>query len=147
MKRIVSLTLFFILLFAPNVYARAQSAVFLIGKLNYIKDDKTITMDVAPYISQERAYVSLRYFADALDIAKQDLLWDETSKKVTFRISKKQIELFVGSNKMMIDGKEEAIEAAPEILNDRVMIPLLILKKMGYFVAWDQATQTIALYF
>ncbi len=58
----------------------------------------------------------------------------------------KEIKLTVGSTTAVVDGKEETLDTAPTIINNRTMLPIrFITENLGLDVNWDAETKTITI--
>ncbi len=58
----------------------------------------------------------------------------------------KEIKLTVGSTTAVVDGKEETLDTAPTIINNRTMLPIrFITENLGLDVNWDAETKTVTI--
>lgn len=86
-----------------------------------IVNDHIVYSDVYPYIKNSRTYVPIRFIAEELGY---DVKWDGANKKVTMKSDGTTVELTIGSNKMMVNGKTVLLDAPAEIKDDRTFVPL-----------------------
>lgn len=86
-----------------------------------IVNDHIVYSDVYPYIKNSRTYVPIRFIAEELGY---DVKWDGANKKVTMTSDGTTVELTIGSNKMMVNGKAVLLDAPAEIRDDRTFVPL-----------------------
>lgn len=86
-----------------------------------IVNDHIVYSDVYPYIKNSRTYVPIRFIAEELGY---DVKWDGANKKVTMTNDGTTVELTIGSNKMMVNGKVVHLDAPAEIRDDRTFVPL-----------------------
>jgi len=86
-----------------------------------IVNDHIVYSDVYPYIKNSRTYVPIRFIAEELGY---DVKWDGANKKVTMKSDGTTVELTIGSNKMMVNGKAVLLDAPAEIRDDRTFVPL-----------------------
>lgn len=86
-----------------------------------IVNDHIVYSDVYPYIKNSRTYVPIRFIAEELGY---DVKWDGANKKVTMTNDGTTVELTIGSNKMMVNGKAVHLDAPAEIRDDRTFVPL-----------------------
>ncbi|NLE90553.1 MAG: copper amine oxidase N-terminal domain-containing protein, partial [Dehalococcoidales bacterium] len=106
----------------------------------------TNTMDVAPYIKDDRTYLPIRYVGYALGIADHNILWDDASKTATLIQGDKVVQVKIGSTTMMVNGVAIAMDVAPEITSDRTMLPFRFIgQAFGADFAWDDATKTVTM--
>lgn len=123
-----------------------QTAVFTIGSTEYKVGNATNTMDVAPYIKDDRTYLPIRYVGYALGIADHNILWDDASKTATLIQGDKVVQVKIGSTTMMVNGVAIAMDVAPEITSDRTMLPFRFIgQAFGADFAWDDATKTVTM--
>lgn len=117
-------------------------AVFTLGSKTYKLNDVDQTMDVAPYAKNGRTYLPMRYVAKALGIKDSGILWKNGT--ATFVTDNKVVSVKIGSQIMTINGAAVSIDAAPEIVSGRTMLPVKwIAAAFGVDVTWDAATQTV----
>lgn len=86
-----------------------------------IVNDHIVYSDVYPYIKNSRTYVPIRFIAEELGY---DVKWDGANKKVKMTSDGTTVELTIGSNKMMVNGKAVILDAPAEIKDDRTFVPL-----------------------
>ena len=132
-----------ILTFAlPALAAPAHRAVFVVGQNIYTVDGQARIMDTAPYIKDGRMFVPIRYVAQAVGVAPQDILY--TEGKVTLLKNNKVVQLTIGSNTMLINGAAVNMDVAAEIANGRTMLPFRwVALAFGAMVKWDEAARTV----
>jgi Zn-dependent M16 (insulinase) family peptidase len=86
----------------------------------YVNGEK-VDSDTAPVIKDSRVYVPIGVISEALG---SDVEWDAEEKVVTVSSEDKTLSLSIGSNEMLTNGEATTIDAAPEIMNGRTMVPL-----------------------
>ncbi len=115
-----------------------------IGKTQMLVNDEKKEMDVAPLIKDMRTLAPLRFVSEALEAEVQ---WDEKERKVTVTQDMRKYEFWVGEDKMMVNGKKINMDVAPEIINDRTMVPVRFLgEAMELLVDWEQETRKVTLF-
>ena len=120
------------------------SGTFVIGSNIYTVNGLTRIMDVAPYINNGRTFVPYRYLALALGVAEDDIVWDDSTKKVTVTKGENVVEATIGSTTLTVNGESVTMDVAPEIKNGRTMLPARYLAEaLGGSVGWDQASKTV----
>lgn len=124
------------------------TAVFKIGDAKYTLNGKEFTMDAAPYIKDGRTMVPVRFAANAVGVADSNIIWDAAAKKVTVIKGDRVVQMTIGSKVMLINGATITMDTAPEISNDRTMLPVRFLgQALGAEFVWDEATQTVTVNF
>jgi len=100
------------------------------------------TMDVAPYIKEDRTYVPVRYLAYSLGVAEEGVTWDGAARRVGISKDDTDIALIIGSPVMYVDGQPVKMDVAPEITNDRTFLPARwVAEALGAEVEWDDTTK------
>lgn len=100
------------------------------------------TMDVAPYIKEDRTYVPVRYLAYALGVAEDGVTWDGNARRVGISKDDTDIALIIGSPVMQVNQKPVRMDVSPEITNDRTFLPARwVAEALGAEVEWDDTTK------
>jgi hypothetical protein len=119
-------------------------ATFTIGSTSYTVNGQQMTADVAPYIKNDRTYLPVTYVAQALGVPLQNIIWNNSERSVTIFKGDRVVKLVIGSNTLLVNGVQYAIDAAPEISNSRTMLPIAHLATaLGVPYSWDATTQTV----
>jgi hypothetical protein len=109
-----------------------------IGNTQLTKNDSgaaaIIEMDVSPKIVSGRAFIPLRFLAEALNA---ETLWEEETQTVKIRYNEREITVQEGRAIM-------AAGAAPFIENGRMMVPVrAVFEFFHASVDWDETTGEI----
>lgn len=100
------------------------------------------TMDVAPYIKENRTYVPVRYLAYALGVAEAGVTWDGQARRAGISKDDTNITLIIGSPVMYVNQKPVRMDVSPEITNDRTFLPARwVAEALGAEVEWDDTTK------
>ena len=114
-----------------------------IGEDYIVKDGEILPIDTSgstPYIENGRTMMPVRGIAEALGA---DVSYDNESQTVTVETEDTVIELTINENEMEINGESTAILCAPELKNDRTMLPVRdVAEALDCEVQWDEETQT-----
>ena len=117
------------------------SGEFRIGSNIYYEGGVAKVMDVAPYIKGDRTYVPMRYLGEILGA---EVVWDDAARKVTLNKDEITVEFTIGSTTYTVNGEAKNADVAPEISNDRTMLPArFVAEAFGAVVGWDASTQTV----
>ncbi|WP_338833504.1 hypothetical protein MHLNE_24370 [Moorella humiferrea] len=120
------------------------SASFVIGSTTYTVNGVQNTMDVAPYVKNDRTYLPVRYVAYALGITPENILWD--GKTATFIGEGRVVQVTPGSAVMTINGAPVTMDVTTDLVNGRVMVPFRwVAQAFGAQVNYDEATQTVSI--
>ncbi|NLT20459.1 MAG: copper amine oxidase N-terminal domain-containing protein [Syntrophomonadaceae bacterium] len=124
----------------------AGTATFVIDSNIYTVNGVTRVMDCAPYIKNGRTFVPYRYLAYALGVAEADVVWDAAAKTVTVTKGDTVVVATIGSTTLTVNGAAKTMDVAPELVNDRTMLPARHLAEaLGATVGWDPATRTVVI--
>lgn len=117
------------------------SGEFRIGSNIYYVGGTAKVMDVAPYIKDSRTYVPMRYLGEILGA---EVVWDDAARTVTLTRGDDVVVFTIGSESYTVNGEALAADVAPEIVNDRTMLPArFVAEAFGAVVGWDATTQTV----
>ncbi|MGI9862822.1 copper amine oxidase N-terminal domain-containing protein [Moorella naiadis] len=120
------------------------TVVFTIGNTTFTVNGVASTMDVAPYVANDRTYVPVRYAAQALGVSPDNILYNDG--KVTLIKGDRVVQLTIGSNVMLINGVAITMDVNATTTNDRTMLPLRwVGQALGATVNWDNTTQTVTM--
>lgn len=142
-KTVIIAFIFLFVIGIPNCQAET-TAVFHIGQAQYTAGSKTVIMDTAPYIKDSRTFLPLRYAANAVGVSDENILWDAILRQVTIYKDNRTIKLSVGSRELVVDGAGFEMDTEPEIVKDRLMLPVYWLARaLDVDIQWDSATQSV----
>jgi len=100
------------------------------------------TMDVSPYIKNDRTYVPVRYLAYSLGVQENDVTWDGSSRKVGITKGDTGISLIIGSPTMTVNKEPITMDVSPEITSDRTFLPARwVAEALGAQVEWDDTAK------
>ena len=129
---------------------RTQGSVTIdltVGKTGMIINGMESETDSAPVIRSGRTMLPVRALIEALG---GSVTWNGTTRVTTVVLGGRTVQLTVGSNKAVVDGRQVVIDSAnaavvPEIINGRTYLPLRFLAdSLGISVAWDASSQTVS---
>ncbi len=143
MKKLLVLTLVLFALTITCAFA-ATTVEFTIDSTEYsvLKTEaEKSSLEAAPYIKNSRTMAPVRAILEAFDATVD---WDDNTKTVFISKGETNISLAVGSNKIIVNGVEKAIDCPAEIVNGRTFIPLrAVTEVLGYYVYYVDATRQI----
>lgn len=113
--------------------------------INVMLNDQYIGMDVKPYIKNNSVFVSIRFVAEALN-AMVEWVQEEQKAVITDEEETKVIELFLNSDRALVNEEEVQLTAPVELSCNRMMVPLrFISENLDCDVIWDDKTYTVIL--
>jgi subtilisin family serine protease len=96
-----------------------------------------------PVIHKDRTLLPIRSIVEAIG---GEVEWDSSSQKVILQDDETKVELAIGSSTIVVNGRKEAIDAPPAIINGRTMVPVrAAAESMGLEVEWVAQTQSTVL--
>lgn len=100
-----------------------------------VVNEQDCDIDVAPYIKGNRTYIPVRFVAEALGASVE---WDASTGTATLRSEEAVIRLKTNSNKIIVNDNEFKMDVKPEIVNNRMMVPVrYIAENLNCTVEWD----------
>ncbi|HUW66143.1 MAG TPA: stalk domain-containing protein [Spirochaetia bacterium] len=140
--------LFSIMTYSWPVYADSPSstgtATFTIGATIYSADNTRYVMDAAPFISDGRCFVPVRYLANALGVSDDNVDWDAGNQTITIISGSTTIALRLGSTTLTVNGNPEIMDVMPVVVNGRTMLPARwVSQALGARIGWNPRTGTI----
>lgn len=128
----------------PAPTSTTANVVFTIGSTSYTVNGVTQTMDVAPYVKNDRTYLPVRYVAQALGVSNDNILYN--NGVVTLMKDNTIVQLTIGSNVMVVNGVSITMDTPAEISNGRTMLPFRwIAQAFGAQVNYDANAQTVTM--
>lgn len=109
---------------------------------------QTMTMDVAPFIQDNRAMLPIKYVADAIG-AKVN--YDPMSRVATFTKDATVAALYLDSNVLYVNGTPVTMDTKPVISNGRAMVPVIYVAQAfgfqyGTDLVYDAATRSVTIF-
>lgn len=100
------------------------------------------TMDVAPYVKNDRTYVPVRYLAYSLGVPEEGVSWNSDTQQIGISKGDTNISLTIGSATMSVNNMPITMDVAPEITNNRTFLPARwVAEALGAEVTWDDTTK------
>jgi hypothetical protein len=122
-----------------------------IGSNRIIVNNKEVTIDAPPFIHSQsnRTLVPARFVVEPFG---GSISYDNTEQKVTILRDENKIELWIGKNIAIVNGKDVPIDSipslAPIIVKSRTFLPLrFVSENVGFKVVWDPIKHVIRLEF
>lgn len=132
-----------------NEPADSKIIVLKVDSKSYTLNGAALSLDAPPLIMNNRTVMPIRYIVEALG---GQILWDATEQKITILLSGDTIELWVDSNRAIVNGTELKIDpdnaaVKPVIVPPgRTMIPVrFVAEKLRCTVEWNDTTREITI--
>lgn len=120
--------------------------VFKIGVKTYTINGEAFSMDVAPFLANDRTFVPVRYLALSLGVPQEEIGWDGQKGVVTLRKGEVNLKLAVGKNTLEVNGQVKPMDVAPVMKEDRVCLPArFVAQELGYQVDWQAQDSSVRL--
>lgn len=126
--------------FDPQVYGASREipiSMYLNG--NYLASD------VEPFSFQGVTFVPIKVISDSLK--DSNITWDQSDKSILIEAKSTSVKMFVGKNNVFVNENEYYMDAKPEIMDNRTMVPLeFIADCFDIEINYDSVTRSIMLY-
>lgn len=120
---------------------KAGELIFTIGKTEYTVDGEKMTLDSVPYIKNDRTYLPIRFVTESLGCSVE---WDQNTNTALIRSEEADIKLKIGSKNINVNNWDYSMDVAPEVVNDRTMIPVRFVSEyLNCSVTWDKEKQDV----
>ena len=126
--------------------AGEREVIFMIGEQVYTVNGTEQWMDTAPYIKDGRTMLPIRYVAQALGIAEEDVLWNPADRTIVIYKENDVVSIAIGSSVLKVNDVPFYMDVPAEIKDGRTMLPIGIIgKAFGVQVDWDESSKTVTL--
>ncbi len=120
------------------------SVAFANSEIKVRVNERTIAMDVNPYIKKNHTLVPVRFVGEALG---GKIEWDETEREVSIEIDDGKIILPIDSTAAFVNGAIVELATPAAIKNNRTYIPIrFVSENMGAEVLWDEEERIVDIY-
>ena len=140
--------------FADKVKEDRQKLLKALGELKKMLDDISIDTvingifvdfdkydGVKPFTENGRTLAPVRAVSESFDA---NVLWNGDDETITITKGDTVIKMAVGSTKAYVNGEEVTLDTAPEIFNERTVVPVrFIAESFGLNVSWDEGSGTV----
>lgn len=138
--KVVFYILLILIMLAPLTCIKASALseqLFITIKIN----GQPVFTDTNPYIKQNRTYVPIRFIAESFNM---EVIWEPVEKKAVVKNDELTLELWIGSNKLLVNGEEISMDVEVEGVNGRTMVPVrYIAEVLGCAVDWNNTTASV----
>ncbi|MCX7748346.1 MAG: stalk domain-containing protein [Clostridia bacterium] len=111
--------------------------------VNGVKKDIDPGYKTGPVIVNNRTIIPLRAIVETIGGTVE---WDKKTRKATFRLEDKTVEIWLGLFTVRQNGVTKVIDVAPRIVNSRTMMPLrFVAEGFGCDVQWDGDAKKITI--
>ena len=136
-KRILSITLALVLILTVMPITQSQAS----AEIRVIVNGTTVAFDQSPVIENGRTLVPLRAIFEALGATVD---WNQSTQTVTAAKDGTTVRLTIGSNIMVVDGRNITLDVPAKIVGGRTLVPArAVAEAFGADVGWDAATRTV----
>lgn len=127
--------------------AVGATSTFVIGSTAAVIAGADSVMPVAPYISNSRTLLPVRYVAYACGVPEANVIWNPDNQTVTLLNNNGTVvQLTIGSTTMQVNGVAVIMDVAPQITNGYTFLPArYVANAFGYDASWEAATQTVTI--
>ena len=140
--------------FADKAKEDRQKLLKALGELKKMLDDISIDTvingifvdfdkydGVKPFTENGRTLAPVRAVSESFDA---NVSWNGDDETITITKGDTVIKMAVGSTKAYVNGEEVTLDTAPEIFNERTVVPVrFIAESFGLNVSWDEGSGTV----
>ena len=103
--------------------------------------NEEVINDVAPVIRKDRTMLPARFIAENLGATVE---WDAEGRRVLIKNEDVTIEIYIDSDKALVNGEIVELDSPAFIENDRTYTPVrFIAETLGVTVDWDEETRQV----
>jgi hypothetical protein len=126
-------------------FATVTTLIFMVGSKDINVNGVPIknAMAVAPVIKNNRVFVPFRILGEKLGA---EVGWEAATKKVTYKLEGRTIEMWIGNKAAMVNGKRVTVDPPPMIIGGSTMVPTrFISDNLGATTEWYAQSKTVAI--
>lgn len=121
-----------------SIAKKAKRIELIVGNRTAVVDVRFAQLDAAPYIKNGRTFLPVRFVAETLGAS---VSWDAATSTATLSSEEGVIVVRTHDKMMLVNGKRVEMDAAPEIANNRMMLPIRpIAEALNCAVDWNENT-------
>jgi len=129
--------------YTPIAPVYEKSISLQIGSTSATVNGSQSTTDAAPKIVNSRTMLPIRFVAEALGA---EVGWNGDTRTVTIIKGSTNIAITIDSDKAIVNGQEQILDAPAFVENGRTYLPVrFVSENLGAKVDWDGATQTVTI--
>jgi hypothetical protein len=128
----------------------ASNVVFKLNSKTFTVDGKEQQMDTAPLVGWDRAFLPVRFAANALNVSDNNIIWDDKTSTFTVFKGDRVITGKVGDKFLTVNGVKVPMDVPvwrnKAQTNDRVMVPIRYLANaLNANIEWNKETSEITI--
>jgi len=128
----------------------ASNIVFKLNSKTYTVDGKELEMDAAPLVGWDRAYLPVRFAANALNVSDDNIIWDDKTSTFTVFKGDRVVSGKVGDKFLTVNGAKVPMDVPvwrnKAQTNNRVMVPIRYLANaLNANIEWNKETSEITI--
>lgn len=129
--------------YTPTATVYEKTISLQIGSTAATVNGSSATTDAAPKIVNSRTMLPIRFVAEALGA---EVGWNGDTRTVTIIKGDTNIAITIDSDKAIVNGQEQTLDAPAFVENSRTYLPVrFVSENLGAKVDWDGATQTVTI--
>ena len=129
--------------YTPTATVYEKTISLQIGSTAATVNGSSETTDAAPKIVNSRTMLPIRFVAEALGA---EVGWNGDTRTVTIIKGSTNIAITIDSDKAIVNGQEQILDAPAFVENSRTYLPVrFVSENLGAKVDWDGATQTVTI--
>lgn len=123
---------------------RRVELIFLLGQAFYNSNGSVITMDTAPYSSNNRVFLPIRALASGIGIGESGIIWNSVDRTVTLTDGTTTLSMVLDSPVLYVNGNPQQMDVSPAYSANRVFLPArYIVEAFGLTAEWEPLTGSV----
>ncbi|NLI40735.1 MAG: copper amine oxidase N-terminal domain-containing protein [Caldisericales bacterium] len=126
-------------------FSAYTTVILMVGSKNaWVNgEEKKNALPQAPVIISGKTFVPFRFLGESLGA---DIGWDDQTKKVTYTLEGKKVEMWIGKTTASVDGKPVSVNPPPQVIGGSTFVPTrFITEALGASIEWKAATKTVVI--
>lgn len=118
-------------------FSTVTTLIFFVGSKNISVNGVEIknALPTPPVMKNNRLFVPFRVLGEKLGA---EVGWDAATKKVTYKLEGKVIEMWINNKAAMVNGKRVTVDPPPTIISNSTMVPTrFISENLGASTEWN----------
>ncbi len=126
-------------------FSTVTTLIFMIGSKNISVNGVEVknALSTPPTIISNKVMVPFRVLGEKLGA---EVGWDDATKKVSYNLDGKIIEMWIGNKSALVGGKRVTVDPAPQIIKGSTMVPTrFISENLGASVEWRADVRAVVI--
>lgn len=126
-------------------FSTVTTLIFFLGSKNMSVNgvEQKNALPTPPVMKNNRVFVPFRILGEKLGA---EVGWDAATKKVTYKLDGKTIEMWINNKAALVNGKRVVVDPPPAIINSSTMVPTrFISENLGASTEWKADVKLVVI--